>query len=55
MPPRTTRAKPGGLLKIVRVIKLADAAKLPGIALSTQRQRAGQLARREREWANRLR
>lgn len=44
-----------GLLRSFRVIKLADAAKLPGIARITPAQRRAQLARREAEWANRLR
>ncbi|MGE3691112.1 MAG: hypothetical protein AB7F98_07000 [Novosphingobium sp.] len=48
-------AKAEGLLKSVRVIKLAEAAKLPGIALSDPKKRARQLEQRAREWANRLR
>ncbi len=44
-----------GLLRSFRVIKLADAAKLPGVALSTPARRRAQLDRRAVEWANRLR
>ncbi len=48
-------AKADGLLKSVRVIKLAEAARLPGIALTTVKKRSQQLAKRRREWDNRLR
>lgn len=44
-----------GLLRSFRVIKLADAPKLPGVALSTPARRVDQLARRATEWVNRLR
>lgn len=43
-----------GLLRSFRIIKVADAASLPGIAKITPKQRAAQLAKRAREWANRL-
>lgn len=48
-------ATSAGLLRGFRVIKLADAAKLPGIARITPRQRQAQLGKRAAEWANRLR
>lgn len=44
-----------GLVKSFRMIKLADAIKLPGVALTTPRQRQAQMARRAQEWALRLR
>ncbi len=44
-----------GLLRSFRVIKLADAVNLPGVAKVTPRQRQAQLALRAQEWANRLR
>ncbi len=44
-----------GLIRSFKVIKLADAAKLAGIARITPKQRQAQLARRAREWALRLR
>jgi hypothetical protein len=44
-----------GLIRSFRVIKLADAAKLPGIAQITPARRQAQLAQRAADWANRLR
>jgi hypothetical protein len=44
-----------GLLRSFRVIKLADAAKLPGVARITPAGRQAQLAKRAAEWAHRLR
>lgn len=44
-----------GLMRGYRVIKLADVAKLRGVARVTPAQRRAQLERRAREWANRLR
>ena len=44
-----------GLLRSFRVIRLADAAALPGAARITPAQRAAQLERRATEWVNRLR
>ncbi len=44
-----------GLVRSFKVIKLADAAKLPGIARTTPAKRRAQLAQRAAEWALRLR
>jgi hypothetical protein len=44
-----------GLLRSFRVIKLADAIKLPGVALTTPARRQAQIARRAQEWVGRLR
>ncbi len=44
-----------GLMRGFRVIKLADVAKLPGVARVTPKQRQAQLAKRAAEWAYRLR
>ena len=44
-----------GLMRGFRVIKLADVAKLPGVARVTPKQRQAQLEKRAKEWANRLR
>ncbi|MCB2059733.1 MAG: hypothetical protein R3E09_04095 [Novosphingobium sp.] len=43
-----------GLVRSFRIIKLADAARLPGIAKITPTQRQAQLEKRAREWAKRL-
>lgn len=44
-----------GLIRSFKVIKLADAAKLPGVARTTPARRQAQLTRRAAEWALRLR
>ena len=44
-----------GLLRNFRVIKLADAVKLPGVALTTPARRQAQMAQRTQQWENRLR
>jgi hypothetical protein len=44
-----------GLLRDFRVIKLADAVKLPGIALSSPSDRKAQLSDRATSYANRTR
>ena len=44
-----------GLVRTFRIIKLEEAAKLPGIARITPKQRQAQLEKRAREWASRLR
>ena len=44
-----------GLIRSFRVIKQADAAKIPGIARITPARRQAQLAQRAAEWALRLR
>ncbi|MCB2073848.1 MAG: hypothetical protein H6917_18650 [Novosphingobium sp.] len=44
-----------GLLRSFRIIKVAEAAKLPGIAKITPKGRQAQLEKRAGEWANRLR
>ena len=51
-PPGATK---DGLLRSFRVIKLADAAKLPGVARTTLAKRQAQMAQRAVEWALRLR
>jgi hypothetical protein len=50
-----TGATKDGLLRSFRVIKLADAIKLPGVALTTPARRQAQIARRAQEWVGRLR
>ena len=44
-----------GLMRGFSVVKLAEVAKLPGVARITPQQRRAQLAKRSEDWAHRLR